>query len=78
MKHSSTVRARIIPGACEKVASDFGLGSGFRRELRSPLLVTISHDLTLRLATFLLFEENSWMVKRAKTIPHLCASICEI
>ena len=27
---------RIPPGACEKVASDLGLGGGFRRVLRFP------------------------------------------
>ena len=34
------VRVRIPPEACEKVASDLGLGSGFHRIFRFPPPVT--------------------------------------
>ena len=36
----TTVRVRIPPRACEKVANDLGLGSGFRRVLGFPPSVT--------------------------------------
>ena len=36
----TTVRVRIPPGACEKVASDLGLDGCFRRVLRFPPPVT--------------------------------------
>ena len=47
MSHSSLLTAwvRIRARACEKVASDLGLGGGFRRVLRFPPLLTNSHEL---------------------------------
>ena len=43
----TTIRFRISTGACEKVASDFGLGGGLGRVLRfpPPVATGFSHDL---------------------------------